>query len=327
MRRRALVTGITGQDGAHLARFLLDRGYEVHGTSRRVTPENVGNLVAVGALGEVALHVADPAESRPIRDLLAAVKPDEVYHLASQSSVGVSFEDPTSSVMAAVRGTINILDTIRLERPSTRFYHAASSEMFGGTPDRPATARDPFHPRSPYAVGKAAAHWMTINYRETYGLHACSGILYNHESPLRSERFVTRKVTATVARIKAGLDRELRLGNLAVRRDWGYAPEYVEAMWLMLQRDTPDDYVIATGTAHSLQEFVEAAFAEVGLDWRGYTVSDAQAFRPNEVTVSIGDPRLAARDLGWKARTGFRELVGLMVRHDVGALRQGKVAP
>ncbi len=316
---RALITGVTGQDGAYLARFLLAQGYDVHGTTRSALPVRRRNLDRLGIGEQVCLHQLNPASATAVMDLLDALRPDEVYHLACASSVGDSFVRPADAVFGAVTGTINLLEAIR-RAPSTRFYHSASGDMFGGEREEPYSERDAFRPRSPYAVGKAAAHWAVVNYRESYGLFACSGILFNHESPLRGEQYVTRKITSTVARIRAGTAFQLRLGDLSIRRDWGYAEEYVAAMWRMLRHREPADFVIASGRAHSLQEFVEAAFAEAGLDWRDYTVSDPALLRPNEVCCSVGDPARATRELGWSTRVGFDELVRLMVQHDCGLL-------
>jgi GDPmannose 4,6-dehydratase len=317
---RALITGVSGQDGAYLARLLLAQGYEVHGTTRSALPVRLPNLDRLGVRERVSVHQLDPLSAPAVAVLLDAVRPDEVYHLACASSVGESFGRPAEAVFGAVTGTVNLLETIRRAHPSTRFYHSASGDMFGGDRAEPYTECDAFRPRSPYAVGKAAAHWAVVSYRESYDLFACSGILFNHESPLRGEQYVTRKITSTVARLRAGTASELRLGDLSIRRDWGYAEEYVAAMWRMLRHREPADFVIATGRAHSLQEFVEVAFAEAGLDWRAHTVTDPALLRPNEVRCSVGDPARAARELGWSAQVGFGELVRTMVEHDCGLL-------
>jgi GDPmannose 4,6-dehydratase len=322
--KAALITGITGQDGAYLARFLLGHGYKVHGTSRKPTGEKLARLKGLGILDRVEIHAVDPADFDKVREVLHSVRPPEIYHLAGQSSVAFSFRQPRDTVLSNLQGTVNILETIRLNLPEARFYHSSSSEMFGGDLERPYTEQDLFHPRSPYAVSKAASHWIAINYRESYRVYACSGVMFNHESPLRSESFVTRKITSTVARIKSGSPEELRLGDLSIRRDWGYAPEYAEAMWLMLQREKPDDYIVSTGQTHSLQEFVETAFAVAGLDWRKHTIADPAISRPNEVRFSVGDPAKAGRELGWKARTSFKELVELMVQHDLSLVDKRK---
>ncbi len=315
--KRALITGVTGQDGAYLAEFLLAQGYDVHGTSRNPSYETLARLRGLGIAEKVKIHTTDLDRIEDVSGLLRQVRPSEIYHLAGQSSVALSFQQPAITMSSAFLGTINLLETIRRDAPEIRLYHSASSEMFGGDCDHPCSEFDQLDPRSPYAVGKAASHWALINYRESYGLYACSAILFNHESPLRGENFVTRKITATVARIRAGSSQELRLGDLSIRRDWGYAPEYVQAMWLMLQQENPEEYVIATGETHRLQDFVEIAFAEVGLDWRQYTVSDATLFRPNEVRCTVGNSTKAKDKLGWEAQTRFNDLVSLMIRHDV----------
>lgn len=321
--KKALITGVSGQDGSYLARLLLLKGYEVHGTSRSPEEGRLANLKKLGIFGEVKLHRLDIEQPDEVCRVLNSARPTEVYHLTGQSSVGLSFREPARTMRCIFQGTVNLLEVIRVHHSTARFYQSASSEMFGGDHRRPYGEDDLFHPRSPYAVGKASAYWATVNYRETYGLFACSGILFNHESPLRSESFVTRKVTSTVAQIKLGVAKELRLGDLSIQRDWGYAPEYVEAMWLMLQQPFPDDYVVATGEAHSLQEFVEQAFAEVDLDWKEHTVSDPSLFRPNEVRFSVGNPTKARQRLGWQAKTGFKELVSIMVQDDLSVYSQG----
>lgn len=315
--KKALITGVTGQDGAYLAEFLLARGYEVHGTSRNPSYERLARLRGLGIAEKVKIHATDLGGIEDVSGLLRQVRPSEIYHLAGQSSVALSFQQPAITMSSAFLGTINLLETIRREAPEIRLYHSASSEMFGGDCDHPCSECDQLHPGSPYAVGKAASHWALIDFRESYGLYACSAILFNHESPLRGANFVTRKITATVARIRAGSSRELRLGDLSIRRDWGYAPEYVQAMWLMLQQENPEEYVIATGESHTLQDFVEIAFAEVGLDWREYTISDPTLFRPNEVRCTVGNPTRAKDKLGWEAQTRFSDLVSLMIRHDL----------
>lgn len=315
--KKALITGVTGQDGAYLAEFLLAQGYDVHGTSRNPSYERLARLRGLGIAEKVKIHATDLGGIEDVSGLLRQVRPSEIYHLAGQSSVATSFQQPAITMSSAFLGTINLLETIRRDAPEIRLYHSASSEMFGGDCDHPCSEFDQFDPRSPYAVGKAASHWALINYRESYGLYACSAILFNHESPLRGANFVTRKITDAVARIRAGSSQELRLGDLSIRRDWGYAPEYVQAMWLMLQQDNPEEYVVATGESHRLQDFVEIAFAEVGLDWRQYTVSDATLFRTNEVRCTVGNPTKAKDKLGWEARTRFNDLVRLMIRHDL----------
>jgi GDPmannose 4,6-dehydratase len=315
--KKALITGVTGQDGAYLAEFLLGRGYDVHGTSRNPSYEGLARLRSLGISEKVKLHTTDLSGIEDVSRLLRQVHPSEIYHLAGQSSVALSFQQPAATLSSAFMGTINLLETIRRYAPDIRLYHSASGEMFGGDCDHLRSEGDQLHPKSPYAVGKAASHWALINYRESYGLYACSAILFNHESPLRGTNFVTRKITASVARIRAGYARELHLGDLSIRRDWGYAPEYVQAMWLMLQQENPEEYVIATGKTHTLQDFVEIAFAEAGLDWKQYTVSDPTLFRPNEVRCTVGNPKRAKDKLDWETRTTFNDLVRLMVRRDL----------
>ncbi len=314
--KRALITGITGQDGAYLARFLLEQEYEVFGTSR-TSRHNPANFKFLGIVDCVNIYPLDLTNAHEVATLVKTLCPDEIYHLAGQSSVGISFQSPLETISSHATATLNLLESIRQQKSATRFYHSSSSEMFGGDSKNPRSEDDPLRPRSPYAVGKVAAHWSVINYREAYGLFACSGILFNHESPLRPERFVTRKISSTVARIKAGKEKELRLGDLSIQRDWGYAPEYVDAIWRMIQQDQPDDYVIGTGQSHTLQEFVEEAFSAVGLDWSKYIVVDPDLFRPNEVRYSIGNPEKANRKLKWKAKTCLKELIHLMVQHDL----------
>jgi GDPmannose 4,6-dehydratase len=313
----ALITGITGQDGSYLAQLLLEKGYHVVGGYRRSSMINAQRLDALGITADVELIPFDLTDQGNMQRVLQQVQPVEVYNLAAQSFVGVSFDQPITTGDITGVGVSRLLEAIRETNPSIRFYQASSSEMFGKVQAVPQTETTPFYPRSPYAVAKLFAHWMTVNYRESYDMHASSGILFNHESPLRGVEFVTRKVTLAAARIKHGLQQELRLGNLEARRDWGYAKEYVEAMWLMLQQDTPDDYVVATGETHSVQELVEAAFEAIDLDWQQYVVVDPAFYRPAEVDLLIGDPAKATTQLGWKPRTTFRELVGLMVEADM----------
>jgi len=322
--KRALITGITGQDGSYLTEFLLEKGYEVHGLMRRASSFNthrIDHLLREPSLKEVRLftYYGDLSDSGSLVNLIRNLEPDEIYHLGAQTHVKVSFEIPEYTADATSMGTVRILEAIRASKVKTRFYQASSSEMFGSAPP-PQSERGPFHPRSPYAVSKLFAHWMAVNYREAYGLSASSGILFNHESPRRGENFVTRKVTRAVARIKAGIQDSLHLGNLDAKRDWGYAPEYVEAMWLMLQQEAPDDFVIATGEAHSVREFCELAFGLVGLDWERYVVVDPTYFRPADVDILLGDPSKARRVLGWEPRTKFKELVRIMLEADVQQL-------
>lgn len=322
--KRALVTGTTGQDGSYLIELLLEKGYEVHGLKRRSSSFNTARIEeAVRAEGHrpdrFSMHYADLADAASVTNLVRDIEPDEVYHLGAQSHVAVSFEIPEYTADVTGLGTVRLLEAIRASHRPVRFYQASSSEMFGSTPP-PQNESTPFHPRSPYGCAKVFGYWTTVNYREAYGIHASNGILFNHESTRRGETFVTRKITRAVARIAAGLQQELRLGNLDAVRDWGYAPEYVEAMWLMLQRDDPDDYVISTGEAHTVREFAEAAFARVGLDWQQYVVTEPRYMRPAEVDALIGDASKAKENLGWEARVRFEELVHRMVDADVELL-------
>jgi GDPmannose 4,6-dehydratase len=329
---KALLTGISGQDGSYLAELLLDKGYEVHGIVRRSSSFNthrIDHLYRDPHERGVKLftHYGDLTDSVSLAKLLYELQPDEIYHLGSQSHVRVSFDIPEYTFDVTGGGTLRILEAIRESGVSPRFYQASSSEMFGSAPP-PQSETTPFHPRSPYAVSKVAAFWATVNYREAYGLFAANGILFNHESPRRGETFVTRKVTRAIARIKAGLQDKLYLGNLDARRDWGYAPDYVEAMWSMLQADEPEDFVIATGETHSVREFVEAAFEHAGLDWEPYVEIDPRYFRPAEVDELQGDASKAAERLGWRPKVSFDELVRTMVDADIAELEDelaGKV--
>jgi GDPmannose 4,6-dehydratase len=321
---KALLTGITGQDGSYLAELLLEKGYEVHGIVRRSSSFNthrIDHLYRDPHERGVKLftHYGDLADSVSLAKLLYELRPDEIYHLGAQSHVRVSFDIPEYTFDVTGGGTLRILEAIRESGVTPRFYQASSSEMFGSAPP-PQSEETPFHPRSPYAVAKVAAFWATVNYREAYGLFATNGILFNHESPRRGETFVTRKITRAVASIKAGLQDKLYLGNLDASRDWGYAPDYVEAMWLMLQADEPEDFVIATGETHSVREFVEAAFEHAGLDWEPHVEIDPRYFRPSEVDALLGDASKAADRLGWKAKVSFGELVKIMVDADVAEL-------
>jgi GDPmannose 4,6-dehydratase len=329
--KRALITGITGQDGSYLAELLLAKGYEVHGIIRRASTFNTGRIDALYRDPHVNgvrlfLHYGDIADSTNMIKLLYRLRPDEVYHLAAQSHVRVSFDIPEYTGDVTALGTTRILEAIRETGVNSRFYQASSSEMFGKVQEVPQRETTPFYPRSPYAAAKLYAHWLAVNYRESYGVFACSGILFNHESPRRGETFVTRKITRAVAAIKAGLQDELYLGNLEARRDWGYAPEYVEAMWRMLQEDTPDDYVIATGETHSVREFLEEAFSYVGLDWQKYVKIDSRYLRPAEVDLLVGDASKAKKALGWQPSVGFQTLVRLMVDADMAALEHSTPA-
>lgn len=320
--KKALITGITGQDGSYLAELLLNKGYEVHGIIRRASTFNTGRIDHLYADPHINgvhlfLHYGDIADSTNLIKLLYRIQPDEVYHLAAQSHVRVSFDIPEYTGDVTGLSTIRILEAIRETGVNSRFYQASSSEMFGKVHEVPQRETTPFYPRSPYGIAKVYAYWSTVNYRESYGLFACNGILFNHESPRRGETFVTRKVTRAAARIKAGLQDKLYLGNLDAQRDWGYAKEYVEAMWLMLQQDQPDDYVIATGETHSVQEFVEASFSSVGLDWEKYVEIDPKYYRPAEVDLLIGDASKAKAQLGWEPTITFKGLVDLMVEADM----------
>jgi GDPmannose 4,6-dehydratase len=330
--KKALVTGISGQDGSYLAELLLEKGYEVHGIVRRSSSFNtarIDHLYRDPHEEGVRLftHYGDLADPVALTRLLYEIGPDEVYHLGAQSHVRVSFEIPEYTMEISGIGTLRLLEAIRESRIEPRFYQASSSELFGSTPP-PQSEASPFHPRSPYAVAKLAAYWTAVNYREAYGMFVVNGILFNHESPRRGETFVTRKITRAVARINAGLQDRLYLGNLDARRDWGYAPDFVEAMWLMVQADQPDDYVVATGEAHSVREFAAAAFGHVGLDWERFVEVDPRYYRPSEVDSLLGDATKAREKLGWTTTVGFEELVRKMVDADVQELEDqmaGKV--
>ena len=313
--RKAMITGITGQDGSYLAEFLLEKGYEVHGLVRRSSSFNTWRIDHVR--DRLVLHYGDLVDQNSLVRTLDLVGPDEVYNLAAQSHVKVSFEMPDYTADVSGLGVLRLLDAVRELGSKARVYQAGSSEMFGLVQQTPQTEKTPFHPRSPYGVAKVFGHWMTINYREGYGMHASNGILFNHESPRRGENFVTRKITMGVAAIKKGSSTELRLGNLDAKRDWGYARDYVEAMWLMLQQDQPDDYVIATGETHSVREFLEEAFSYAGLEWEKYVKVDPKYFRPAEVDSLLGDPAKAKAILGWTPKCSLRELVRLMVDADM----------
>jgi len=329
-KRKALITGITGQDGSFLAEFLLTKDYEVHGIVRRSSTFNTDRLDSIytdphESGVNLFLHYGDIADATGLRRILEKVQPDEVYNLAAQSHVRVSFDQPEYTADIVGIGTLRMLEAVRDHINSTghhvRLYQAGSSEMFGAA-SPPQNESTPFYPRSPYAASKVAAHWYTVNYREAYGLFLCNGILFNHESHRRGETFVTRKITRALTRIKLGLQDKLYLGNLDARRDWGYAGDYVEAMWLMLQQDYPDDYVIATGEAHSVREFLELAAAFCGLDWTQHVTSDPRYLRPTEVDYLLGDASKARKRLGWQPHVGFEELVRMMVDHDFDLARQ-----
>jgi GDPmannose 4,6-dehydratase len=327
MAKRALITGITGQDGSYLAELLLFKGYEVHGIIRRASSFNTGRLEPIyqdphASNKRLMLHYGDLSDGTALARLLHNVQPDEVYNLAAQSHVRVSFDSPEYTADITGTGTIRLLEAIREVGLKPRFYQASSSEMYGLVQEVPQKETTPFYPRSPYGCAKVYSYWITVNYRESYGMHASNGILFNHESPRRGETFVTRKITRAVAHIKAGLQKKLYLGNLDAKRDWGYAKEYVEAMWLMLQQDQADDYVIATNETHSVREFLEVAFGHVGLDWKQFVELDARYHRPAEVDLLIGDYSKAKKKLGWEPKTKFEALTKLMVDADVELLRR-----
>jgi GDPmannose 4,6-dehydratase len=317
----ALIAGITGQDGAYLARFLLAKSYAVHGTSRDAALARLDGLVALGICDKVNIHSMSPADFQSVAQVIEAVAPNEIYNLSGQSSVSLSFTQPAETLAGIALGTLNMLDTVRRLGGRVRFYNAGSSECFGDTGTRAANEQTAFRPKSPYGVAKAAAISLVATYRESYGLFACSGLLFNHESPLRPIRFVTRKITAAAARSGAGTRARLALGNLSIRRDWGWAPDYVEAMWRMLQCDQPDDFVIASGVAHSLEEFVAAAFHQVGLDWRDHVDYDPSLVRSSEIIYSLGDPAKAAQRLHWRPTVKMPEIVARMVRAEQTAVR------
>ena len=324
--KRALITGITGQDGSYLAEWLLEKGYEVHGVVRRASTESFERIAHL--TGRVRLHQADLLDQLSIIDVFQEAQPDEVYNLAAQSFVPTSWKQPVLTGEFTALGVTRVLEAIRLLDPrGVRFYQASSSEMFGKVQEVPQKETTPFYPRSPYGVAKVYGHFITVNYRESYGMFCCSGILFNHESPRRGREFVTRKVTDGVARIKLGLAKELRLGNLDAKRDWGFAGDYVKAMWLMLQQDKPGDYVVATGETHTVQELVELAFGCAGLDWRKYVVQDPALIRPAEVDLLVGDPAKATRVLGWAPEVDFRGLVRMMVESDMALARKQLTTP
>jgi GDPmannose 4,6-dehydratase len=312
--KRALILGVSGQDGAYLSRLLVEKGYEIHGTSRDAELQSFPRLVRLGVHDQVRTHSTSLRDFREMLQLLTNVQPDEIYNLAGQTSVGLSFSQPLDAMESIAQATLILLEVVRYLKAPVRIYNASSSESFGETaPGRGCNEETPFMPRSPYATAKATAHWTTANYRDSYGIYACSGILFNHESPLRSDRFVTKKIVTAAVEIAAGRQSRLTLGDLSVSRDWGYAPEYVDAMWRMLQQERPNDYVIATGESHSVEEFVSAAFAEVGLDWREHVESDPALRRPNDIHYSRGDAEKARREMGWEASTRFDGLVRILV--------------
>lgn len=330
MSKKALITGITGQDGSFLAEFLMGKGYEVHGLIRRSSSFNTKRIDHLyqdphEKETKLFLHYGDLTDGSGLRRILVDVKPDEVYNLGAQSHVRVSFDQPVYTANTIALGTLRLLEAIRDSGTNPRFYQASSSEMFGKVVETPQRESTPFYPRSPYACAKVFGHWQTINYREAYNLFACSGILFNHESTRRGETFVTRKITRAATRIKEGLQDKLYLGNLDAKRDWGYAGDFVEAMWLMLQQDEPDDYVIATGEAHSVREFAEAVFSFLDLDWKAYVEIDARYFRPTEADLLLGDSKKAREKLGWEPKVAFDQLVKLMTEHDWQLAKEERV--
>ena len=323
---KALITGITGQDGSYLAEFLLAKGYDVHGIIRRSSSFNTARIDGVYQdphTSGTRLHLVygDLNDASSLNRIIRMVQPDEIYNLGAQSHVRVSFDIPEYTAEITALGTVRLLEAIRESGLRPKFYQASSSEMYGKVQEVPQRETTPFYPRSPYGAAKVYAHWITVNYREAYGLFACNGILFNHESPRRGETFVTRKITKAAARIKLGLQQALFLGNLDAKRDWGYAGDYVEAMWLMLQQDHPDDYVVATGETHTVREFLDVAFGHLGLDWQRYVRIDPRYYRPTEVDLIIGDPAKAQRQLGWKPTVDFHQLGIMMVEADMDAER------
>lgn len=328
LAKKALITGITGQDGSYLAEFLLAKGYEVHGIIRRASTFNTGRIDHLYQDPHVNgvrlfLHYGDISDSTNLIKLLYRIQPDEIYHLGAQSHVRVSFDIPEYTGDVTGLGTVRLLEAIREVGLHSKFYQASSSEMFGKVQEIPQREETPFYPRSPYGAAKVYAYWMVVNYRESYDLFGCNGILFNHESPRRGETFVTRKITRAAARIRAGLQDKIYLGNLDAKRDWGYAKEYVEVMWLMLQQDRPEDYVIATGVTHSVGEFLEEAFSYAGLNWKDHLEIDQKYFRPTEVDLLIGDASKAKKQLGWEPKASFRGLVRLMVDADMAEIAGG----
>ncbi|WP_068779034.1 GDP-mannose 4,6-dehydratase [Paenibacillus sp. GM2] len=320
MAKNALITGITGQDGSYLAELLLEKGYKVYGLRRRTSTPMMENIEHIK--NEIEFIEGDLLDQGSLINAVRKSNPDEVYNLAAQSFVATSWEQPVLTGQATAMGVTNMLEAARLTKPEARFYQASSSEMFGKVVETPQKETTPFYPRSPYGVAKVYGHWITVNYRESYDMFACSGILFNHESPRRGVEFVTRKVTDAVAKIKMGLQSELRMGNLDAKRDWGFAGDYVKAMWLMLQQDNPDDYVISTGETHTVLELIEIAFGHVGLNWKDYVVIDPRFVRPAEVDLLLGDSSKAQEKLGWELEVGFEELVKMMVENDLKKIKK-----
>lgn len=313
MKKVAFICGITGQDGSYLAKFLIEKGYEVWGSSRDAQGNNLNNLVVLGIQAKVRLVSMWPEDFRSVFVALNKAKPNEIYHLAGQSSVGLSFEQPAETIQSVVMGTLNVLEACRLLDYPVRLYQAGSSECFGNVNGQPANEETAFHPQSPYAVAKSSAYWLIDNYRDAYSLYACTGILFNHESPLRPARFVTKKIIAAAKRIAKGSNEKLALGRLDIARDWGWAPEYVEAMWLMLQQDKPIDFVVATGETNTLEDFVSEAFLINGLNWKDHVFQDKELYRPSEILINRADPSKAEKLLGWKAKTKMRDVILKMI--------------
>ncbi|MBU0766688.1 GDP-mannose 4,6-dehydratase [Patescibacteria group bacterium] len=329
MTKKAFITGVTGQDGAYLSQLLLEKGYEVYGLARRSSTPNYWRLEELGILDQVHIMEGDMNDAHSLGALIKSVKPLEVYNLAAQSFVGASWQQPMLTTEVNTLGTLHLLNAVKLYCPETRFYQASTSEMYGNSHfDSPQDELTPLHPKSPYAISKLAAHWFTVNYRESFGLFACSGILFNHESPLRGIEFVTRKITDGVARIKFGLNDHIALGNLDAKRDWGFAGDYVKAMWLMLQQDNADDYVISTGVNHSVRDFLDTAFAAVGIsNWEPYVRQDSKFMRPSELNELFGKSSKAQEKLGWKPKVSFEELVKMMVEADLKRIEKLKPIP
>lgn len=315
--KKALICGISGQDGAYLANLLLKKGYKVYGTSRDAQINSFANLALLKIREKVVLISMTPTDFRSVLEALMKVMPDEVYNLAGQSSVGLSFDQPVETMESVTVGTLNLLEGIRFSKQPTKFYNAGSSECFGNTKGNRANEDSPFHPRSPYAVAKAAAYWEVANYREAYDLHASTGILFNHESPLRPERFVTKKIVAAACRIAKNSNEKLRLGDISIKRDWGWAPDFVEAMWMILQQEKPDDFVIATGRSDSLENFLNVSFDRVGLNWRDHVIVDPDLMRPSEITENCGDAGKAAAKLGWRPNHYMKDVVNMMIDEEL----------
>jgi GDPmannose 4,6-dehydratase len=318
--KKALICGISGQDGAYLAQLLLRQGYQVVGSSRDAQISSFENLVRLGIRNQVEVESVALNDFRSVLQVLIKVEPTEIYNLAGQSSVALSFQQPVETLESISVGTLNLLEAIRFTKKPIKLYNACSGECFGDIADA-ADESTPFRPRSPYAVAKSAAFWEVANYREAYNIFACSGILFNHESPLRPARFVTKKIVTAACRLAAGSQEKLKLGNIAIQRDWGWAPEYVEAMWLMLQQETPDDFVIATGENHSLEEFVATAFAQVSLDWRDHVIIDPGLFRPTDIAISRGNPQKSRQTFGWQAKARMKEVISLMIQDELQRLK------